>query len=87
MSADIAVAADTIAKAIDGVDCGDVELRSIANAITNAFQSPNVSDSNGEEANVVDAIAQVGSGLHAIANAIQGLESTLGRIAGLPGGR
>jgi hypothetical protein len=40
----------------------------IAVAIKNAFESPNVSDSNGEVANVVDALDKIGNALWAIAS-------------------
>ena len=49
------------------------QLTQINDAIREVFISPNVSDSNGEAANVVDAMANVANGLFRIAKAIDGL--------------
>lgn len=44
---------------------------STASAIFEAFRSPNVSDSNGEAANVVDVIDSLGSAIEKVALAIR----------------
>jgi hypothetical protein len=43
----------------------------IAKALEGLFSSPNESDSNGEEANVVDGLFAIARGLHDIADAIR----------------
>ena len=76
--------AEIIAKAIAGIDCGDQELKLIAEAITESFRSDNdVVQRNGERANIVEAVGEVADGLRQIAHELQGLDSTLGRIGGL----
>ena len=42
-----------------------------AKAIVRCFESPNVSDRNGEPANIVDAISEVGNALWVIANTLK----------------
>lgn len=44
--------------------------KDVASAIDRNFTSPNVSDSNGEPANIVDAVQYMAMGIHKIANAI-----------------
>lgn len=48
-------------------------LYNIPHALVHCFTSPNVSDSNGEIANVVDSLNKIGNGLFAIANAMEKL--------------
>lgn len=51
----------------------------IADAIVRVFESPNVSDSNGEAANIVDAIASLSRAVNRIANAIVPADASPGR--------
>jgi hypothetical protein len=42
----------------------------LAKVVRQVFESPNVSDSNGEQANLVDTTAAIGTALYAVADAI-----------------
>lgn len=56
----------------------DAEI--IADAMHFCLISPNEADSNGEAANIVDALAKIGRGLYAVARAID--RSTLAQLGG-----
>jgi hypothetical protein len=43
----------------------------VAKAILGSFQSPNVVDSNGEEANVVDVLDDIARALHRMADGLE----------------
>lgn len=53
------------------------EARQIAEAITNSFVSPNVFDTNGEAANIVDTTNQIAKAGFEIAKAINNLAQAI----------
>ncbi len=56
-------------------------LYELTRAITEAFSSPNVSDSNGEPANVVDTLAMIATAVHAQPAAQDRLAAAVERLA------
>ena len=56
------------------------DIQKIVNQMHHCFVSPNVSDSNGEPANLVDVSNSIAQGLHRIAKAIDGLSDAVRTI-------